>query len=139
MIGPERVSIGRDEGSTIVLEDTGVSRDHAEIFRIGELCFVKDLESRNGTFLRGAAVLEELLEDGDRLQIGDTVLTFLDGPPEAPHDLILALRSVASAFERLARSGLGVAEILDRLEAEGHERELVEALRSIERRREAGR
>lgn len=133
-LGAEAITIGRNEHATILLEDSGVSRDHAEIFRLGDLCFVKDLDSRNGTFVRGEAVMEELLQDGDRVQIGDTFLVFLDGPAQAAPDLLLALRSVASAFERLSGSGLGTAEVLDRLEADGHEPGLVEALRAMHRR-----
>ncbi len=75
------LSIGRDETQTIQILDQGVSRAHAEVFRIGEMCFVRDLDSTNGTYLNDSKVSEESLKAGDELQIGSTVLAFEDHVP----------------------------------------------------------
>jgi putative nucleotidyltransferase with HDIG domain len=75
-IGDESISMGRDTACTIQILDKGASRQHAEIFRIGEMCFIRDLQSRNGTFVNDEKVVEELLREGDRVQIGSTVLVF---------------------------------------------------------------
>ena len=40
------------------------------------MCFLRDLESRNGTFLNDERVEEEMLREGDRVQIGATILVF---------------------------------------------------------------
>ena len=71
----ESITIGRDPTCTIQIMDKGASRKHAEIFRVGEMCFIKDLGSRNGTFVNDGKITDELLREGDRIQIGGTTLT----------------------------------------------------------------
>lgn len=78
-IKAEPVSIGRDTTCGIQILDKGASRVHSEVFRIGEMCFVRDLQSRNGSFVNDNRIEEELLRDGDRIQIGATVLVFEAG------------------------------------------------------------
>jgi len=75
-VGEETITLGRDTTSTIQILDKGASRNHAEIFRIGEMCFIRDLTSRNGTYVNDEKVSEELLREGDRVQVGSTVLVF---------------------------------------------------------------
>lgn len=76
--------IGRSVGSTIRLDDTEVSRRHAEIcFQDG--CFrIIDLTSANGTFLNGQQITDEVLRSGDSLRLGSTILTFQN--PESSAD-----------------------------------------------------
>jgi response regulator RpfG family c-di-GMP phosphodiesterase/pSer/pThr/pTyr-binding forkhead associated (FHA) protein len=78
------LTIGREENQILQILDQGVSRMHAEIFRLGELCFVRDLNSTNGTYVNNVRVTEELLKNGDRLLIGTTVLAFVDEAPSVP-------------------------------------------------------
>jgi hypothetical protein len=55
----------------------GVSREHACIFRRGNIVVVEDLGSTNGTLLnreRLAPFLPQLLEDGDQLQLGKLLI-----------------------------------------------------------------
>jgi response regulator RpfG family c-di-GMP phosphodiesterase len=68
--------IGRDESCDLSLQDKGSSRQHAEIFKIGDMCFIRDLESKNGTFVNDSRITEEMLRDSDRVQIGGTVIIF---------------------------------------------------------------
>lgn len=70
------LNVGRDPTCTIQVVDKGASRNHSEIFRIGEMCFIRDLESRNGTYVNESKIDEELLREGDRIQIGGTLLVF---------------------------------------------------------------
>jgi HD-GYP domain-containing protein (c-di-GMP phosphodiesterase class II) len=77
-IKDESLALGRDENATIQILDQGVSRKHAEIFRIGEMYFIRDLGSRNGTFVNEEDISEELLRSGDEIRIGNTILTFED-------------------------------------------------------------
>ncbi len=72
------ITIGRDENQTIQILDQGVSRQHSEIFRIGEMCFVRDLNSTNGSFVNNQKVQEEVLKANDELLIGTTILIFED-------------------------------------------------------------
>ncbi len=75
-IGDKALIIGRDETCDLSLQDKGASRQHAEIFRIGDMCFVRDLDSKNGTFVNDNRITEEMLRDGDRIQIGGTIIIF---------------------------------------------------------------
>jgi pSer/pThr/pTyr-binding forkhead associated (FHA) protein len=75
----QRLTIGRSPASDIPLPwDQEASRLHAELERIaGEWTVVDDGRSRNGTFLNEERIAgRRLLEDGDVLRIGRTLLAF---------------------------------------------------------------
>ena len=72
-------SIGRHGANSLQLEDHGVSRQHCIFTRSGNHCELKDLESRNGTFVNGAPVTVQQLESGDEIRIGGSLLVFLTG------------------------------------------------------------
>ena len=74
--GSTRIVIGRDGSCQLQINDKGVSREHAEIFRLGEMVFIRDLESRNGSFVNEEKVVEELLREGDVVRVGGTQLLF---------------------------------------------------------------
>ena len=66
-------TLGRGDDVELQVPDKGVSRRHAEVFRLGELHFVRDLGSRNGTFLDDARVAggeASPLASGSRLRFG---------------------------------------------------------------------
>jgi len=71
-----KTSIGRAEENDLVLADPRASRFHAEIDRATSGYIIRDLESTNGTMVRGRRVHERLLEDGDTLTIGETEMRF---------------------------------------------------------------
>ena len=70
------ISLGREPGNGILLDDPSVSRRHARIDRPPgeETMLVTDLGSTNGTLLNGRKITEHPLRQGDLLQIG--VYTF---------------------------------------------------------------
>lgn len=71
-------TIGRDSTCTIALDSRLVSKAHALVeFRDGEYT-IQDLESANGTKVNGEATSVRVLEPGDRIEVGDVELTFLD-------------------------------------------------------------
>jgi Nif-specific regulatory protein len=70
--------VGRESSCAIQLNDSSVSRRHCRLTRRGELFFVSDSESLNGTFVNGEAANETVLQNGDRIAVGDFVLTFYD-------------------------------------------------------------
>jgi pSer/pThr/pTyr-binding forkhead associated (FHA) protein len=75
--------IGRAGGSgewDIVLTDRGVSRPHAKVERTGQGFLLTDLGSANGTRINGVQLTEpHLLQDGDAVLIGETILIFHQG------------------------------------------------------------
>ncbi|MDQ7780259.1 MAG: FHA domain-containing protein [Planctomycetota bacterium] len=77
-ISEKPLTMGRDASESIQIMDHGVSRQHAEVFKIGEMYFIRDLGSTNGTFVNDVKINEELLRAGDQIRIGSTVLVFED-------------------------------------------------------------
>jgi len=82
-LGGEKITIGRELDSSIQVADEAVSRRHAEVFQIGELTFIEDLKSRNGTFLNDRRIEKEVLRNGDRIRVGGTLFVFDDRPEGA--------------------------------------------------------
>lgn len=66
--------IGRDPESDIRINSTEVSRRHCELYLHETHILIKDLGSRNGTFLNGDAVFSEIeMRPGDTLHVGPMV------------------------------------------------------------------
>jgi hypothetical protein len=70
------LTIGRLPECSVVVEDTNVSRRHAEVRRDGPDVVVVDLGSTNGTRVNGAQVRTRRLNDGDEITVGRTSLRF---------------------------------------------------------------
>jgi pSer/pThr/pTyr-binding forkhead associated (FHA) protein len=66
------VVIGSDPSCHMVLSDRGVSRRHAQVAFVDGNFVVKDLKSRNGTYLGGARVMEASVPLGAVLTLGST-------------------------------------------------------------------
>lgn len=87
-IAKDKLTIGRSRENDIFLPDQWLSRHHAEIWRRGEACGVKDLGSKNGTTLNGARIGgEETLRDGDVITLGEHTLTFRAASEEPEDEL----------------------------------------------------
>src|SRR5437870_5262391 len=71
-----RLSIGRDETAALRLDGTGVSRNHAELYRQGPLYVIRDLGSTNGTWLGGRKVEHAPVAPGSVLRVGEWVGVF---------------------------------------------------------------
>ena len=76
-LGPERMLIGRLDQSDILIDDSSVSREHAIIERKDGRFILEDLKSTNGTFINGEFVDVRVLNHGDKIRIGNTVLQFI--------------------------------------------------------------
>ena len=53
------ISIGRSPSNTIVVEDRRLSRFHAEILKRGNSFYIRDLGSKNGTYLNSYQLKSE--------------------------------------------------------------------------------
>ena len=85
-IGDKKTIIGRSSDVDIVIEDEGVSRQHAMVMRDGpDTVRITDLGSTNGTFYEGKRIDSHTLRDGDKIQVGSTTvikLSFQDNIEE---------------------------------------------------------
>lgn len=83
----EAISLGRDNDNSIQLHDSEVSRHHAEV-RCDEQGFLLvDLNSSNGSFVNGNQVTEQQLTNGDRVQLGRTLMIFTGGDDSSSFSL----------------------------------------------------
>ena len=78
------VGIGRDRGNLLVLHDTEVSRRHAEITAQDGLFRLRDLGSANGTHVNTKPAKEQVLNPGDHISVGQTILVFSATRTERP-------------------------------------------------------
>lgn len=69
---------------TVQIPGTFVSREHARLLRVGEAWVLIDLDSRNGTFLRGERITRATLHDGDVFECGRTLFVFRASLPASP-------------------------------------------------------
>ena len=73
---PIPVTIGREEGNGLRLNDERVSRFHAKVQVEDGDIILTDLDSTNGTRVNGTAVQIRRLRPGDQVSIGRTMLLF---------------------------------------------------------------
>jgi signal transduction histidine kinase len=76
------VVIGRDATSAIRLHDTEVSRRHAEFRKSADGYCLVDVGSANGTFVNNEKVAQAVLQAGDQIAVGQTILVYSTGRPE---------------------------------------------------------
>jgi membrane-bound lytic murein transglycosylase D len=85
----DTVRLGRGDDCTIRITDDGVSRAHAEIFRLGPQWCVRDLGSSNGTYVDGNRVDQAPLPgrctvrlgvDGAQIEVSYAATTSVGGP-----------------------------------------------------------
>jgi predicted component of type VI protein secretion system len=74
------LTIGREEGNLLRLNDERVSRFHAKIQEDGGQIILTDLESTNGTRVNGHPAQMRVLQIGDQIVIGRCLLVY--GSPE---------------------------------------------------------
>src|SRR3989442_4039081 len=94
------VTIGREEGNLLRLNDERVSRFHAKVqFDNGEM-ILTDLESTNGTRVNGNVVSIRRLRPADRVGVGRSLLLF--GSDHEIRQRMEALSSISTAMPRSA-------------------------------------
>jgi hypothetical protein len=102
----ERMTVGTLDSNDVVVDADGVSRVHAVFERFGDNWCVRDLGSRNGTFVNGGRIVgDRALHSGDEIVLGRLRLLFhapargketsaiAEAPPLTPRerDVLLAL------------------------------------------------
>jgi hypothetical protein len=81
LVPPRGAAIGRSRDCEIVLEDSGVSRRHAELRPTASGWTIEDLGSTNGVRVNGLAVHgAHELSSGDRIEMGSTEMLFEIAP-----------------------------------------------------------
>src|SRR5690606_280228 len=81
------VLVGSAPDSDLVMRDPTVSRLHAELSQRADGLWIRDLGSRNGTYVDGVRVGSARLHDRARVRLGDTELVVVYGARPEPVSL----------------------------------------------------
>ena len=120
-LGVDALIIGKGEGCDVVLDDSKVSRRHCELRLTEAGPVLRDLGSKNGTYLGDVALREVVLAPGVAVSVGGSEITIeVAGAPVAVPLSIEARFGEAiggslvmrQLFDRLARAAATEATIL---------------------------
>ncbi|HEX6764691.1 MAG TPA: sigma 54-interacting transcriptional regulator [Polyangiaceae bacterium] len=112
--------VGKSPVCSLHVEDSAVSRRHLALELGSGGLLVRDLGSKNGTRVDGVRVAEAVLEGGERIEIGETILRVEPSGAAAPLELpdatefgrvvgaSTAMRRLYPLFARLAASNIPV-------------------------------
>lgn len=73
---PTPITIGREEGNAVQLNDERISRFHIKIQEDQDMLVLTDLDSTNGTRVNGEQVQLRILRYGDIISLGRSVLRY---------------------------------------------------------------
>jgi DNA-binding NtrC family response regulator len=114
-------TVGSAPWCETVLMDRAVSRIHAEIAPRDDGLWVRDLGSRNGTFVAGVKVLEARVPPGGTIRLGTTEIAVSYDPPAPPEalwgapvfrGLVAASTAMREAFAMVDELSKGDAAVL---------------------------
>lgn len=109
----EKFVIGRASDCTLRAGSEAISRHHCAIKRGDEGLSVRDLGSRNGTYVNGDKIAEEVrLKNGDTLRVGPLEFR-IDAPQDIKRDKKPKVKSVSEAVGRSAGTEHESGEIED--------------------------
>ncbi|MFO0561819.1 MAG: GGDEF domain-containing protein [Polyangiales bacterium] len=72
-------TVGRGADNAIVLDSETCSRKHARFERRGEVWWISDNGSTNGTYVNDEPIKSAALRRGDHIKVGDTIFKYLSG------------------------------------------------------------
>ncbi len=77
------VKLGRDQENDIQLNDSEVSRRHAQVVRRSNEFVFEDLNSANGSIINNEVVKQRVLANGDHIQVGRSLLLYTAKAPSS--------------------------------------------------------
>jgi hypothetical protein len=92
------ISIGREAGNTVAINDSEISRRHARMELRGSAYMIQDLGSTNGTFVNGIRLTSlQVLNPGDTVTLGEGVTLMFEtsGDPNVTMSSAKAPRTAA--------------------------------------------
>ena len=74
----ETITIGRGLENNLVLNESGVSRNHALISAEEGRYYLRDLDSTNGTTVNGLSIQHRMLQSGDIISFGEVTTLYVE-------------------------------------------------------------
>ena len=105
------ITVGREEGNSIQLNDERISRFHLKIQRDHDKMVLTDLQSTNGTKVNGEDVQLRILRYGDMISVGRSVL--LIGSREEVASRLAELRGSGGLTEQTMDEDSSAASVSD--------------------------
>jgi len=102
-----KIVIGRSADCDFSLKGMGVSRRHVVFSVVDGKKIIRDLGSKNGTYLNGKKVVEEVVEPGDIIEIGTALLRL----KEAETEVILDSTTFVKDIHELTHSRKDIIDI----------------------------
>ncbi|MCX7009844.1 MAG: FHA domain-containing protein, partial [Kiritimatiellaeota bacterium] len=103
------IMIGRDKATAkVLIKDGKVSRNHCSVWLQGSECWIKDLNSSNGTWVNGARIGQVKLQAGDEISVGPILLTCVTGKQPG-------MKTVFLQTEQEMSEGKGYSTILRKI------------------------
>jgi type II secretory pathway predicted ATPase ExeA len=84
-LNKDRLHIGRESDNDIVLTTPGVSRHHAHVIVMNADIYIRDLDSKNGTYAGTERIELQALHHGDVVTISDFQLKFINEADRKQH------------------------------------------------------
>lgn len=75
-LGRDELVIGRGEECDVIIPHASISREHARVKKLKPGYVLFDLQSKNGTYVNGRPIVENLLKDGMKVRIGEVEFVF---------------------------------------------------------------
>lgn len=93
------ITIGRKPDNDVVIDNPAVSGHHARVVKQGDDYFIEDLNSTNGTFLKGGKVLKAALRSKDEVTVAKHTLVFVNDEEKggAPAEAVSSEATVVMA------------------------------------------
>jgi signal transduction histidine kinase len=83
----QQFTLGRDGTNRVQVNDSEVSRRHAEVRKDEAGFLLVDLGSSNGSYVNGERITEHRLQSGDRVQLGRSLFLFTDADDQSAGNL----------------------------------------------------
>lgn len=71
---PGKIRLGRAASCQVILNASGISKEHVEITVLPDKVLITDLKSSNGTFLNGTRIQGGFLNVGDKIMVSQVIL-----------------------------------------------------------------
>ena len=101
-----QTAIGRDPDNHLSIADQLLSRRHCMVEAASDGFLLRDLGSANGTYVNGTAVTARVLQHGDRIRAGNSLLLFVNSD-RVDDERVVVVDAIDALTERIERGPAG--------------------------------